>query len=75
MQLAQTLVFGAQIYGAIGAGIALLFLVFGIDRIDPAARGSYSFRLLLVPGIVVLWPLVLMRWIALEASRNSATGS
>jgi hypothetical protein len=50
--------------------VAVLFLVFGIDRIDPSARGTYTFRLALVPGIVLLWPVVSMRWLALERGRS-----
>ncbi len=52
-------------YASTGALVSILFLVFGIDRIDPAARGAYAFRPLLVPGLVLLWPLVLWRWLAL----------
>jgi hypothetical protein len=52
----------------VGAGLltAAAFLGFGIDRVDPAARGAWAFRPLLAPGIVLLWPLVLWRWAALE---------
>ena len=45
-------------------------LLWGIDRIDPAARGSYTFRPLLVPGIMLLWPLVLRRWQTLEKLKD-----
>ena len=65
MDAAVLIVDLVKIYAAIGALVALAFLVFGIDRID-AAHGAYAFRPLLVPGIVVLWPLVLWRWQALE---------
>ncbi len=50
----------------IGAAVAVPFLAFGIDRIDANARGSYTFRPLVVPGVLLLWPLVLWRWWALE---------
>jgi hypothetical protein len=46
-----------------GLGVALAFLLFGLDRIDPAARGAYGFRPLLLPGLVLLWPLVVWRWL------------
>ena len=49
------------------AGVAFLFL--GIDHIDPAARGSYAFRPMLMPGLVLLWPYVLVRWFALARIR------
>ena len=57
-------------YGAIGAAVAAAFLLFGLDRVDQHAKGSYVFRPLLVPGVVVLWPLVLWRWWQLERSSS-----
>jgi len=45
--------------------VAFLFLVFGIERVEPYSRGSLAFRPLLVPGLCLLWPLVLVRWRAL----------
>lgn len=70
MHVAQMIVLAAQGYAAIGLAIAVLFLVFGIDRVDPAARGTYTFRPLLVPGLVLLWPLVLICWFALAKERS-----
>lgn len=49
-----------------GGVVAALFLVIGLDRIDPSARGTYAFRPLLIPGICLLWPLVIYRWLVLE---------
>jgi len=53
-----------------GAAVALAFLTIGIDRIDEDARGTYIFRPLLVPGVMMLWPLVLWRWGVLELDRD-----
>jgi hypothetical protein len=63
---AWTIVAAVEVYGWIGAAVAAAFLLVGIDRIDESARGSYMFRPLIAPGVVVLWPLVLWRWLALE---------
>lgn len=49
-----------------GLGVSVLFLLVGVDRIDPSARGSYLFRVLAVPGVVLLWPLVLKIWVRKE---------
>ncbi|MEM7527155.1 MAG: hypothetical protein AAF416_05695 [Pseudomonadota bacterium] len=54
-----------EIYLYIGAAVAALFLVLGIERIEPNARGAYAFRALIVPGLILVWPLVLWRWYAL----------
>jgi hypothetical protein len=56
---------GVALYAAAGVVFALLFLAFGITRIDNGAKGAgIGFRLLIVPGLVALWPLMLIRWIA-----------
>lgn len=54
------------IYCGAGVGVALVFVLFGIDRIDPAAHRAYLTRLLFLPGLTLLWPIVLVRWITLE---------
>ncbi|WP_439494819.1 hypothetical protein [Bosea sp. (in: a-proteobacteria)] len=46
-----------------GLAVGVAFLLFGLDRVDAAARGAYGFRPLLLPGLVLLWPLVIWRWL------------
>ncbi len=53
-----------------GAAVAFVFLTIGIDRIDENARGSYIFRPLLVPGVLLIWPVVLWRWLRLEQNNE-----
>ena len=51
-------------YLLIGFAFAVPFVLIGTQRIDPAAeRGSWGFRLLILPGSVALWPLLLKRWV------------
>lgn len=55
----------ASAYLGLGSIFAVAFLTRGVGRIDPAAAdGSLGFRLILFPGVVVFWPLLLRRWIA-----------
>ena len=67
---ARNLLTALEIYAAIGAIVTAAFLFVGLDRIDPSARGAYAFRPLVIPGAILLWPLVLRRWMMLE--RNKA---
>jgi hypothetical protein len=53
-----------EVYLAVGVIFALAFVSFGIARVDPSAAGSSVwFRMLVVPGAVALWPLLLSRWV------------
>jgi len=63
---ATTLLLIANIWGVIGLSVAAVFVLWGVDRIDPNARGAYVFRPMIIPGVVLLWPLVLWRWWTLE---------
>jgi hypothetical protein len=50
-------------YLVLGIVFACFFLVKGINQIDPAAHGSsWFFRLLLVPGVTALWPMMARLW-------------
>jgi hypothetical protein len=52
------------IYLVCGFVFAVPFVLFGVKKIDPhATRGSWGFRLLIIPGTMALWPLLLRRWL------------
>ena len=64
------------LYAAAGFVFALAFLTFGIGRMDPSARGSgFGFRLTILPGVVALWPLMLVRWIVGGAPHGGGEGA
>jgi hypothetical protein len=51
-------------YLACGFVFAVLFVLFGVQRIDPhAAHGSWGFRCLILPGATALWPWLLRHWL------------
>jgi hypothetical protein len=53
------------VYAGLGLLFAIAFVTRGVGRIDPAAKGaSWGFRLIVTPGVVALWPLLLRRWAA-----------
>jgi hypothetical protein len=70
--MASTVVSGVSLYLLIGAVVALLFASL-VGRIDPAARGVYGFRLLLLPGAALLWPVVIV--LTLRAVQRSKAGA
>ncbi len=63
--LASLFVYALYAYVALGAAFALAFVSVGVQRIDSQAIGSsLGFRVLIFPGSVALWPLLLRRWLA-----------
>jgi hypothetical protein len=64
MQFAGLFVAVLTAYGLTGAAFALAFVVFGIHRVDPVAEHCpIGFRLIVIPGVAALWPLLLIRWL------------
>lgn len=63
--VAGWLVNGLLLYLAVGVVFGIPFVWRGVHRIDPAAPGSsWGFRLLNLPGVAALWPLLALRWMA-----------
>ncbi len=55
------------LYVALGVAFAATFVTIGVKRVDSQAIGSsMGFRILIFPGTVAFWPLLLRRWIAGE---------
>ena len=60
--VANGLVLVVGLYVAIGLLFALYFVWRGVDGVDPSAEGgTWGFRLLILPGTVALWPLLVRR--------------
>jgi hypothetical protein len=54
----------AGVYLGCGLLFAIPFAWGGVKKIDPhAAHGSWGFRLLIIPGTMAFWPLLLKRWL------------
>lgn len=60
--MAEVVWLGLGAYGAIGVLIALVLLAGAIKRFDAsAAAAPLGVKLLLLPGLAALWPLLLRR--------------
>ena len=66
MSAAEFIVGACNVWLILGCLVAIVFLAYGADRILEDARGVYLFRVLVAPGVVLLWPVVLWRWYARE---------
>ncbi len=53
----------AGAYVALGLVFAIPFALIGAGKIDPDAQGAtWGFRILVIPGAILLWPLMAKRW-------------
>jgi len=61
--IAALLLILMSIYLVCGLVFAAPFSFVGVGKIDPhAAHGTWGFRLLIIPGTILLWPLLASRW-------------
>ena len=52
------------IYLALGFIFSIAFITKGVDKIDEGAHGaSLGFRIIIIPGIMIFWPLLLRKWL------------
>lgn len=64
--LIQILLTALAVYGVTGIVFAVVFQVSGaMSRLDPVVRAStQAFRVLCIPGLAALWPVMAGRWFA-----------
>jgi hypothetical protein len=72
--LAEILLVTIAVYLACGFLFMILFIIKGVDVIDEGAHGSsIGFRIIIIPGTIVFWPLLLRKWIMMRKNFMSRT--
>ena len=62
-RIAVLFVDALSLYVALGVVFTVAFVFVGVKRIDSQAVGTgLGFRVLIFPGSVAFWPLLLCRW-------------
>ena len=63
--LTETLLHLVRGYLFAGLLFAVVFVLVGVQRVDSGARGWHNigFRLIIIPGLCVFWPLFASRWL------------
>ena len=60
---AKAIVYTLAVYASFGLVFAVPFVWLGVQRLDSEAHGSgIGFRLLILPGVAVFWPMFAYRW-------------
>ena len=58
-------------YLVVGFVFAIAFVTKGVERVDEGAhKATIGFRIIIIPGVMVFWPLMMKKWIA-SNKRNS----
>ena len=69
MLLAEIIVYTVGIYLVIGFLFALYFVIFGVTKLDDAAKGtSFGFRFLIFFGAIPFW--ILLAWRLLKGEKR-----
>jgi hypothetical protein len=72
IEIAQGLLIAISAYLGLGVGFAFPFVTIGLVHLDSAAAGMpWTARILLLPGAILLWPVLLTKW--LKAEQRPAT--
>ncbi len=71
--LSITLLLALGLYTALGSAFAAWFLTRGLRTLDPvAAHAPLTFRLIIAPGVIALWPVLCRRLLVAPRSEASA---
>jgi hypothetical protein len=63
IHVAELVVAALEIYAVIGLVFAVCFVPSAAPRMDPGlAQAPRTVRLLIMPGVIALWPLFAWRW-------------
>jgi len=64
MIAAEWFVGALTLYASLGLAFGMVFVTAGVQRVDPVAQNAgIGFRLIILPGVVALWPVLLVRLI------------
>jgi len=64
MVIAIFLLSALAVYLSLGVVFALAFVLLGVEKVDATAHASTpGFRLIIIPGAILLWPVLLRKWL------------
>ena len=70
MSIAHTILAIASLYLAAGIIFGCWFVTAGVARLDANARNApFGFRILILPGTIALWPVLLAKSITMSRRR------
>jgi hypothetical protein len=71
MMVVNMILIVAAIYLAMGFLFAIPFVIKGVNKVDEGAHGgSIGFRIIIIPGTMVFWPLLLKKWLKAAKTKS-----
>ena len=67
MAIVTIILYIVAVYLALGFLFMIPFVIKGVDRIDEGAHSSsIGFRIIIVPGVIVFWIVLLKKWMKIN---------
>jgi hypothetical protein len=67
--MVEVLIIIVLIYLLLGVFFVVPFLLKGLTKIDKGAHGgTIGFKIIIIPGVIVFWPILLNKWIKANAT-------
>lgn len=64
MTIVTIILYIVAVYVALGVLFMIPFIIKGVKKIDEGAHGgSIGFRIIIIPGVIVFWIVLLNKWI------------
>jgi hypothetical protein len=62
--MVQAILILVIVYLVAGVLFVIPFLVKGLTKVDESAHGgSTGFKLIIIPGVIVFWPVLMKKWV------------
>jgi hypothetical protein len=72
MAIVTIILYIVAVYLAMGFLFMIPFVIKGVDRIDEGAHGSsIGFRIIIIPGVIVFWIVLLSKWMKIRPLQTS----
>ena len=70
----ETILMLVSAYLLLGLLFAIAFVIKGVTVVDEGAQGcSAGFRIIIIPGAMLLWPVLLKKWIHAKSASHDKT--
>jgi hypothetical protein len=67
MTIVTIILYIVAVYLALGFLFLIPFIIKGVSKIDESAHGSsIGFRIIIIPGVIVFWIVLLNKWIKIN---------